>query len=46
MADTSASRIVLSGLLAFIVLNERGDRARKAHEVADITLAAEGSGAA
>ena len=37
--------LVLSGLLAFIVLNERGDRARKAHVVADITIAAEGSGA-
>jgi drug/metabolite transporter (DMT)-like permease len=39
--------IVVSGLLAFIVMNERGNRARMTkEEVAQITLATEGSGAA
>jgi drug/metabolite transporter (DMT)-like permease len=37
--------IVTFGLLAFIVLNERGNRARDAEQDADITLAGEGSGA-
>jgi drug/metabolite transporter (DMT)-like permease len=36
--------IVLSGLLAFIVINERGNRIRRAEQAEDITLAAEGSG--
>ena len=37
--------IVVTGLLAFIVMNERGNRARQTAEAAEITLAAEGPGA-
>ena len=37
--------IVITGLLAFIVMNERGNRARQTAEAAEITLAAEGPGA-
>jgi drug/metabolite transporter (DMT)-like permease len=37
--------IVISGLLAFIVLNERGNRARRSAEAADIALASEGPSA-
>jgi drug/metabolite transporter (DMT)-like permease len=37
--------IVVTGLLAFIVMNERGNRARRSEEAAEITLAAEGPGA-
>jgi drug/metabolite transporter (DMT)-like permease len=37
--------IVSGGLLAFILINERGVRARRSAEAAEITLAAEGAGA-
>jgi drug/metabolite transporter (DMT)-like permease len=37
--------IVTAGLLAFILLNERGNRAREAEKAAEITLAGEGPGA-
>jgi drug/metabolite transporter (DMT)-like permease len=37
--------IVIGGLLAFILLNERGNRARRTEQAAEIALAAEGPGA-
>jgi drug/metabolite transporter (DMT)-like permease len=37
--------IVIGGLLTFIVMTERGDRARRAEAAEDISLAAEGPGA-
>jgi drug/metabolite transporter (DMT)-like permease len=44
--QTAGIAIVVSGLLAFVVLNQRGDRTRRIDEEREKVIASQGSGVA